>query len=147
MSIQENIKLDEAMVAAFNAHDIDTYLTYVSDAIVTTNLAIPEPQHGTEAVRQFLSSAFAAFSDYAIVVQNRTVTDDTIVTEIIFSGTHDGPLHLGVEQTLSPTGHQINVQGIYVNTVRGGMVVESRQYPNLVGMMTQLGLMGVPGNA
>ncbi len=142
MSVQSNIELDEEMVAAINAHDIDRYLEHVADNIVSSNLSMPEPTQGKEAVRQFWEGAFAAFSDYAIVVKHRTVTEDTIVTEINFGGAHDGPLHLGPDQTLPATGHKISVEGIYVNTVRDGKVVESRQYPNMLGMMSQLGLMG-----
>ena len=144
MSIQENIKLDEEMLDAVNAHDIDRYLEHVAEDIVTTNLSRPEPERGKSNVRQFLTDTFAAFPDYAIVVKNRTVTENTIVTEINFGGTHDGQLHLGPGQTLPATGRKISVEGIYVNTVRDGKVVESRQYPNLVGLLSQLGLMGTP---
>ncbi len=144
MSIQENIKLDEEMISAINEHDIDRYLSHVADDIVVINLKNPEPERGKTAYRQFFEGAFAAFPDYAIVVKNRTVTEDTIVGEINFGGTHDGPLELGPGQTLPPTGRKISVEGIYVNTVRDGKVVESRQYPNLLGLMAQLGLMGTP---
>lgn len=144
MSVQNNIKLDEEMLAAINAHDIDRYVAHVADDIVTINLVNPEPKHGKADVRQFFQETFAAFSDYAIDVKNRTVTGDTIVTEINFGGTHDGPLQLGPGQTLPATGRKISVQGIYVNTVRDGKVVESRQYPNLMGLMAQLGLMETP---
>lgn len=144
MSVQDNIKLDEVMISAINAHDIDGYVAHVGEDIVTTNLAFPEPRQGKELVRQFFEETFAAFSDYAVVVKNRTVTEDTIVAEINFGGTHDGPLQLGPGQTLPATGRKINVQGIYVNTVSDRKVVESRQYPNLMGLMAQLGLMEAP---
>ena len=144
MSVQENIKLDEEMIAAINAHNIDRYVAHVGDDIITTNLSRPEPERGKTAVRQFLQGAFAAFSDYTIVIKNRTVTEDTIVTEINFGGTHDGPLHLGPDQALPATGRKISVEGIYVNTMRGGRVVESRQYPNMLGLMMQLGVIPAP---
>lgn len=145
MSVEANIKLDEEMVAAINAHDVDRYMTHVADDIRTTNLAYPETRQGNELVRQFWHETFAAFSDYGIVVKDRTVTEDTIVSEIEIGGTHDGPLQLGPDQTLAATGRKISIRGVYVHTVRDGKVVEARQYPDLMGLMTQLGLMGGTG--
>jgi steroid delta-isomerase-like uncharacterized protein len=147
MSVQENSKINEAHFAAINAHDIDGYLNLVSDDIVMRDSRGLEPTRGKEAVRYLLEGLFEAFSDYHIELKNVVVSEDQYVSELEFSGTHDGPFSMGPgAPPLAPTGTKLRTLGIFVATVSEGKIVEMRQYPNYLGMMTQLGLIPPPGS-
>jgi len=147
MSIQENSRINEEYFAAVNAHDIDRYLDLLSDDFVTRNMRSPEPARGKDAARQDLEGLFAAFPDYHVELKNAVVSDDQIASELEFSGTHDGPLTLGPgAPPLPATGKPVRTQGIFVATVKDGKVVETHVYPDLMGMMMQLGLISPPGS-
>ncbi len=144
MSNQENIKLDEELIAALNAHDVERYVALLADDVIATNVAFPEPLQGKAAYRQFLQEMFDAFPDYAVEVKNRVVSEDQVATELVFSGTHTGPLHLGPGDPIPPTGNKFAAQGAYFARVRDGRVVEVHMHPDIAGFMMQLGLIPTP---
>jgi predicted ester cyclase len=147
MSVQENSRINEALFAAVNAHDIDGYLNLVSDDIVMRDSRGLEPTRGKDAVRLVLEGLFATFPDYHIELKNVVVSEEQYVSELEFSGTHDGPFSMGPgAPPLAPTGNKVRTLGIFVATVAEGKIVEMRQYPNYLGMLTQLGVISPPGS-
>lgn len=145
MSAQENIKLDEEVSAAWNAHDVDRALGPMSDDIVWHDVGSPEPFKGKEAVRQYLQGWFTAFPDSKFTVKNRVVTEDQLAAEMEFTGTHKGPLQFDPNGPAIPaTGKTINGKGSYFVRFKNGKAVEVRSYPDVAGMMMQLGLMPSP---
>src|SRR5438105_15622411 len=54
MAIQENIKLDEENLAAWNAHSPERELALLADNIVWYDVGTPEPMRNKEAIRQYL---------------------------------------------------------------------------------------------
>jgi steroid delta-isomerase-like uncharacterized protein len=147
MSNQENIKLDEECIAAINAHDVERYVALLADDVVATNVALPEPLRGKAAYGQFFQDTFDAFPDYTLVVKNRVVSEDQIATELVFSGTHSGPLHLGPGDPIPSTGRKFAAQGAYFARVRNGRIVEVHMHPDMAGFLMQLGLIPTPDAA
>ena len=147
MSVQENIKLDEDFMAAWNAHDPDAAVAVLSEAVVWQDVASPQPMHGKEAIRSYLGGWFTAFPDLEGVVKNRVVTEDQIAAEIEFTGTNRGPLQFapGVP-ALPATGKRVIARGTYFVRVQNGKGVEVHSYPDAAGLMMQLGLMPMPGS-
>ena len=147
MSIQDNLKLDEENIAAWNAHDIDRFLAIVSDDIVWHDVGKPQPYKGKEAVRQYMQGWFSAFPDIKITVKNRLITEDQVAAEVEFTGTNTGPLELAPGAPLIPaTGKQVTGKGTYFVRIKNGKAVEVHTYPDAAGMMMQLGLMPKPGS-
>src|SRR5437868_15438203 len=81
MSVQENIRLDEEFMAAWNDHDPDRALAILSDDVVWQDVGNPEPMRGKAAVRQYMQSWFTAFSDMRSVVKNRVASEDQVAAE------------------------------------------------------------------
>jgi len=147
MSIQDNLKLDEENIAAWNAHDIDRFLAIVSDDIVWHDVGNPQPYKGKEAVRQYMQGWFSAFPGIKITVKNRLITEDQVAAEVEFTGTNTGPLELAPGAPLIPaTGKQVTGKGTYFVRIKNGKAVEVHTYPDAAGMMMQLGLMPKPGS-
>ena len=147
MSVHENSRIIEEWFAAVNAHDFDRYIGLFSDDLVQRSTMNPEPVRGKDAARQQFEGLIAAFPDYHIELKNAVVSDDQFVSELEASGTHEGPLNLRPgAQPLPATGKHFRTQGIFVATVKDGKVVEVHQYPNLMGLMMQLGLISPPGS-
>ena len=142
MSVQENIRLDEEFLATWGAHDPDRALALLSDDIVWRDVSIPEPMHGKDAIRQYLRGWFTAFPDMSTKTKNRVVSEDQVAAEVEFTGTNSGPMQMAPGAPAMPaTGKQVIGQGTYFLRVRNGKVVEVHSYPDVAGMMMQLGLM------
>ena len=146
MSVQENIKIDEELVAATNAHDVERIMALMADDVVATNVALPEPMRGKAAYRQFYERTFDTYTDYTLEVKNRVVSEDQVATEIVFSGTHTGPLALGPGDPIPPTGNRFAAQGAYFLRVRDGKIVEVHMHPDIAGFLMQLGVLPAPAS-
>jgi steroid delta-isomerase-like uncharacterized protein len=147
MSVQENLKLDEENIAAWNAHDADRSLALLSDDATWHDVGSPQPFSSKDAIRQYIQGWFSAFPDMKVTVKNRVVTEDQIASEIEFMGTNTGALYLAPGVPLiPPTGKMVNGKGTYFVRVKNGKAVEVHTYPDAAGMMIQLGLMPMPGS-
>jgi steroid delta-isomerase-like uncharacterized protein len=147
MSVQDNLKLDEEEIAAWNARDADRAATIFPEDVVWIDAGSPQPLHGREAVRQYLQAWFSAFPDIKLTVKNRVITDDQVAAELEFVGTNNGPLQFGPNAPAMPaTGKKVIGKGTYFVRFKNGRPVEVHSYPDLAGMMMQLGLMPMPGS-
>ena len=146
MSVQENIRLDEEFIAAWDTHDADRAVAILSDDVVWQDVGSPEPMHGKAAARQYIQSWFTALPDMKSEVKNRVVSEDQVATEVQFTGTNTGPLQMAAGAPAMPaTGKQVMGKGVYFMRIRNGKAVEMHTYPDTAGMMMQLGLIPAPG--
>jgi len=147
MSVQDNIILDEEEIAAWNAHDVERALAIFPDDVMWQDVSSPRPFNGKDAIRQYLQGWFSAFPDIKITVKNRVVTDDQVAAEIDFVGTNSGALQLAAGAPAIPaTGRKVTGKGTYFVRFKDGKPVEVRSYPDVAGMIMQLGLMPMPGS-
>ena len=146
MSIQDNLKHDEEEIAAWNAHDVERALAVFPDEVVWLDTGSPQPLKGKDALRQYLQGWFTAFPDIQITVTNRVVTEDQVASELDFVGTNTGNLQLAPGATIPATGKTVHGKGTYFVRFKDGKPVEVHSYPDLAGMMMQLGLMPMPGS-
>lgn len=144
MSIQDNLKQDEEEIAAWNAHDVERAAAVFPDDVVWIDAGSPQPMN-KDGLRQYLQDWFTAFPDIKITVTNRVVTEDQVASELDFTGTNNGPLQMGPGVTIPATGRKVNGKGTYFVRFKDGKPVEVHSYPDLAGMMMQLGLMPMPG--
>lgn len=146
MSIEENIKLDDAMRAAWNSHDVGKFLAICDDNIIWHDVASPEPYRGKEGARQFIKGWITALPDLNYREKNRLVTEDAVAVEFVFSGTNSGPIQIAPGAPAIPaTGKKVNAaKGTYFGRILGGKWVEFSSYPDIAGLMMQLGLMPGP---
>ncbi|HEY4688168.1 MAG TPA: ester cyclase [Anaerolineae bacterium] len=146
MSVQENIRLDEEFIAAWNSHDVDRALAVLSEEVVWHDVASPEPMHGKAAIRPYLQGWFTAFPDLTAMVKNRVVTEDQVAAELSFTGTNSGPLQMAPGAPAIPaTGKKVTGRGTYFVRIRNGKAMEVHSYPDGAGLMMQLGLVPPPG--
>src|SRR5262245_2018929 len=142
MTIQEVLTLNKAMVDAWNSHDVEKVLALCDENIVWNDTAIPEPRKGREGAREFYNMWHTAFPDFKLILK-RTVADDANVAgELTFSGTNTGPLRMPGQADIPATQKKIAAnKGSYFSRMKNGKVTEVNTYPDLAGMMAELGLM------
>jgi steroid delta-isomerase-like uncharacterized protein len=119
----------------------------VVDELVATQYighdpANPEPLHGPEGVKEFISGYRAAFPDARITVEEQLAEGDLVATRWSARGTHAGEL-MGVE----PTGKQVTVSGLAISRLENGKIVEEFQNWDNFGLMKQLGAVPEPALA
>ena len=144
MSIQDNLKYDEEEIAAWNAHDVERALAVFPDNVLWQDTGSPQAMN-KEGIRQYLQGWFSAFPDIKITVKNRVITEDQVAAELDFVGTNTGDLQLAPGASIPATGKKVHGRGTYFVRFKGGKPVEVHSYPDLAGMMMQLGLMPMPG--
>jgi steroid delta-isomerase-like uncharacterized protein len=145
MSIPDNMRFDDEEIAAWNAHDADRAAAIFSNDVLWIDTGSPQPMKGKDAIRQYLQGWFSAFPDIKLTVKNRVVTEDQVAAELEFVGTNSGNLQLAPGATIPATGKTIHGRGTYFVRFRDGKPVEVHSYPDLAGMMMQLGLIPMPG--
>ena len=143
MSKDDVAQVDERTIAAWNDHDVDGILAMLAEKFVWNDVGLPEPMHGLDEVRAYAQAWFEAFPDLALRQTNRVLADDAVAAELEFTGTNTGPLVAAGNQ-IPPTGRSVIGRGAYFARFEGDKVVEFSAYPDMAGMMTQLGLM--PGS-
>ena len=147
MSIQDNLKLDEEEIAAWNAHDVERALAIYPDDVMWHDVTSPQPFTSKDAIRQYLQGWFSAFPDIKITVTNRVITEEYVAAEIDFVGTNNGALQLApCAPAIPATGRKVNGKGTYFVHFKNGKPVEVRSYPDAAGMLMQLGMMPMPGS-
>jgi steroid delta-isomerase-like uncharacterized protein len=89
-----------------------------------------------EEAKQFIAMYKTAFPDMSATVEDVIAEGDKVVTRVTLRGTHQGE----VEEFGTPTGRQVEGQGITIQRIEGGKIVEEwNSYDNL-SLMQQLGL-------
>ena len=148
MSVEEITRLDEQFIAAWNARDADAAVALLDEDVIWQDIGNPVPYRGREAARAYILGWFTAFPDVKTTVKNRLVTEDRVACEIEFAGTNTGPLSMAPGAPPIPaTGKTIMGKGTYFVKVRNGKATEVRTYPDIAGLMMQLGLVSQTAHA
>lgn len=143
MTVQQITEIDQAGMAAWNAHDAEAFANLCADDIVWNDVASPVPYKGKDGVRQFMKAWFTAFPDMMARVTNRVVGEDAVAAEVEFSGTNSGPMQMAPGAPAMPATNKkvVNSKGVYFAKVKDGKIIAFNSYPDLAGMMMQLGMM------
>ena len=143
MSANDILKLHEQVVDSWNRHDTKKFATYVDENIVWNDIASPEPIRGKAGAEEFLNNWITAFPNFTMKTLNTVISDDKIAAELEFSGTNTGPLKVGDQPEIPATNRKVTNRGCVFGKVKNGKFIEIRSYPDLAGMMMELGLMEI----
>jgi steroid delta-isomerase-like uncharacterized protein len=114
----------------------------VAEDAVSHDPAMPEDVRGPEGAKQAVSMYRQAFPDLKIEVVDIMSDGDKVVTRWQGSGTNDGEM-----MGMPATGKSTSVEGIAIDVVRDGKIVENWTHWDNLGLMQQLGLAGEPAGA
>lgn len=100
-------EIAQGQLDAYNAQDLDTYMTFFSDDCVIADLNGAVTSPNAAAIRERYAKAFAQFPQNKAKLVNRVVVGNTVVD------------HEDVER--APGGERFEIIAIY--TVRGDKIV------------------------
>lgn len=129
-------------VAAWDAHDADAVISFMTDDAVYADLALGERYEGTEAIKAFVEGLGSTVStDYRFKL-GQVATDSAYSFEWTMSGTND---RADTQRGLPATGKRFEIAGISIGVLQDGKIKDNRDYWNLAGYLMQVGLMPAPG--
>ena len=101
---------------------------------------LPGQEQGREGLKQILAMFFAAFPDLRWTVEEDAVEREKLWSRFTWRGTHRGDF-LGIPAT----GNQVEVNGVVIDSIVEGKMVDSRILMNELSLMQQLGVIPPPG--
>jgi steroid delta-isomerase-like uncharacterized protein len=139
MSEQENIEISKKQVAAFNARNLDEYLSRIDESYVGESEGPLSPIRGREGMRKNLETIFAAFPDVRSEVEQILASGDFVVTRSVVTGTHKGNFN-GIPATNKP----VKIHACTIIELRNGKAIRGRLYADNASLYQQIGVLSLP---
>lgn len=139
MSQQENLLLclnfAQKMI---NERDLSSAPEFIAESSVHHELGDmpPDFQGGPRAMAQFINLYLRAFPDLRLTFEDALADRDRVVTRWRLEGTQDGPL-MGI----APSGRRVSVEGIRIDRIENGKIVESWMQWDTLSLLEQIGAM------
>src|SRR6266540_5154026 len=126
-------------IEALNGKDMEALLAN-QQPDATLVIAAGVALHGHEQLRRYTEALWAAFPDGAFSFAGRVVAGDAAGVELVFTGTHAGPLATP-NGVIPPTGKRVTLHSASILRFKEGLIASEHAYPDQLDFMTQLGLM------
>ena len=140
MSAQDNMKFARSVYELFDQHQLAKADAYAAADAVITLVPTGQVFKGREGFMQFMTGFERAFPDLNITVVNQVATDDMVVSECTWTGTHTGPLATPAGD-IPPTGKQVSgARFCEVWRIKDGKLTSLTNYQDMASWLRQLGL-------
>ena len=87
-----------------------------------------------EQTIQFCATVLSAFPDFSYSIDDMIAEGDKVVTRYTIRASHKGTF-----QGIPATGKQIVIKGVEIDKIVKGKFVETWDFPDTLGAMTQIG--------
>jgi predicted ester cyclase len=126
--------IDAFRQAMFVDHDPAAIARIYTEDATLVDAAQPEPIRGSQAIAEYHGTFLRAFPDLSAEVRNAFGSGEWFAAEFRITGTHTGPLELGPDETIPPTGRRITLSACWVGraTPDGRCAEDHTYYDNMV---------------
>jgi steroid delta-isomerase-like uncharacterized protein len=140
MATQGNGRIAHQVYEAFSRQDFDACLALATEDIEVVLTPFAQTFHGHEGFRQFMTTFKQAFPGLTVTITNQVVTEDQVVNECSWTGTHTGPL-MSPTGEIPPTGKSVS-GAVFCEVwgLRNGKIASLRNYQDVSSWLRQLGL-------
>jgi steroid delta-isomerase-like uncharacterized protein len=135
---EDLVSLARESVELFNKRDWARMRELLHDDYTFTR-SDGQIQNGPEAGVSVAKMYAAAFPDGQLELQRQHIAGDTIVNEMIGTGTQQGAF-MGIQ----PTNRRVRVLICHIMQVREGKIAAEREYIDMGHVMQQLGVLSQP---
>lgn len=140
MSVEENLRVVERIVQAYNTRDWGLVGKLHSESVIGTSPDSPTPREGRKAIQGEFAGFATAFPDSRLTTKRAFGQADSVCGVFTFEGTHKGPLAGPGGQMIPATNRPLRMEYAVVYRLKDGEITERHEYFDLLGMMAQLGL-------
>jgi len=135
--VERFVELGESSI---EARDWETYGSVFAENLQMVTPALPGISTGRDVRIQFVQGIVEAFPDGVVEVQRYFGKGDWACVEVLFTGTHTGPMQ-GADGSLIPATHK-SVKWPYCMVMKfeDGLVSELYEYYDQLDLLTQLGV-------
>jgi steroid delta-isomerase-like uncharacterized protein len=117
-----------------NARNPDAAEGIIADDFVELD-PLPGQGVGRIGLQLWLAGWFAAFPDLTWTNEEQIASEEKVVTRFFWAGTHQGEF-MGIPAS----GKAVKVNGVVIDRVVDGLMVDSRMLMNAMSMLQQLGV-------
>jgi steroid delta-isomerase-like uncharacterized protein len=136
MMVTANRAFLDRYLDAWNAHDPAAVARHMADSAVYEDVALGRVLHGPSEIAKFVEEATRSSSNFRFEVVSLITTGSDYANEWVMRGTNDRAL-----PGVPASGRSFRVRGASVGKLdSSGLIVENRDYYNLAGLLTQLGI-------
>ena len=107
---------------------------FAADCVIHIN-GSPHRDLGLAGFKQMIAGLLAAFPDLRLVIEDQIAAGDKVATRWVAEGTNSAPFG-----SVPATGRRVRVDGLILDRVADGRIVERWEQWDQAGMMQQLGL-------
>ena len=107
---------------------------FAADCVIHIN-GSPDPNLDVAGFKQMVAGLLAAFPDLRFTIEDQIVTGNKVATRWVAEGTNSAPFG-----SVPATGRRVRVDGLILDRVADGRIVERWEQWDQAGMMQQLGL-------
>lgn len=125
-------------IESYNRSDWEHVRELLDDDVVYDEVGSGNRMIGADELLASLRAWKAAVPDAEGEITRILSDGDTVVAEITWRGTQDGPLE-SPSGTLPPSGRSFTMDAVMIQRWIGGRVVHQRQHIDLLAMLTQIG--------
>ncbi len=136
--VKKFIEVGESSIAI---RDWETYGSVFAEDLRMETSMIPGVITGRDARIQLVQGIVNTFPDGVVKVQRSFGRGDWACVEVLFTGTHTGPMPGPDGTEIPPTGKSVKWPYCMVMKFQDGLVSELYEYYDQMSLMTQLGLM------
>ena len=141
MSTEQNQAAVRHFNDAFNAGDLESAVSIFAPNAVVHNSGAPDPLN-VEGFKQIGGVFLTAFPGGQLTIEDMVADENRVVSRVTYRGTHTGDL-MGIP----PTSKLVTVSAMIIDQFAQGKIVETWRLFDQMGMMQQLGVIPMPGEA
>jgi predicted ester cyclase len=125
-------------IRSINARDMEGYLNNQQPGV---EFVLPGgvTLHGREAIQTYIEALWTAFPDGKLAFGDQVYGADAAAVELIFTGTHTGPL-MTPGGSIPPTGKHVTLRSAAILRIKDGQIASEHGYGDPLDLMTQLGV-------
>ena len=138
-SAQSAIEQAKLSVNAFNEKNWDGCKEALTSDAIYDEVPTQRRLEGIDAILPVWKAWAAAFADSRASFQNAFASDDSVVLELRWRGTHSGPLDLPSGR-VDATGKAIDMRACQIIELKDGKSRAIRHYFDIATMLRQLGV-------
>ena len=140
MNPSDFLKLHEQVVDAWSKHDVKKFISYLDENVVIYDPGFSKAIKGKFSAEEYFNGWIRAFPDFTMKTLNTVVSSDYLAAEVECSGTHRGILRMGDQPEIPATNKKAITRISFFVREKNGKAFEVRVYPDLFGLLVQLGL-------